>query len=144
MQYIMVLIEMDSNAILVEAMQNRTSGEMVQAYQKLVDRLKLHGFSPNMHILDNKCSAEFRETIIKNGMKYQLVPPHDHRRNIAEKAIQVFKDHFVLVLCGAAVNFPMGLWCRILRQAEHQLNLLRKSRVDAMKSSFEVLYGNLP
>ena len=141
MQYIMVIIEMDSNAILVEAMRNRTSGKMVQAYQKLVDRLKLHGFKPNMHILDNECSAEFKQTIIENGMKYQLVPPHDHRRNIAEKAIQVFKDHFVTVLCGTAEKFPMGLWCRILRQAEHQLNLLRKSRVDATKSSYEVLYG---
>ena len=141
MQYIMVLIEMDSNAISVKAMQNRTSGEMVQTYQKLVNRLKLHGISPNIHILDNECLTEFKETILKNGMKYQLVPPHDHRRNIAEKAIQVFKDHFVLVLCGAPVNFPMGLWCCILKQAEHQLNLLRKSRVNAEKSSFEVLYG---
>ena len=141
MQYIMVLIEMDSNAILVKAMQNRISGEMVQSYQKPVVRLKLHGISPNMHILDNKCSTEFKETILKNGMKYQLVPPHDHRRNITEKAIQKFKDDFVAVLCGAAVNFSMGLWCPILRQAKHQLNLLRKSRVNAEKSSFEVLYG---
>ena len=39
-QYIMVLIKMDSDAILVEATNNRTSEEMVQAYQKLVDRLK--------------------------------------------------------------------------------------------------------
>ena len=58
-------------------------------------------------------------------MKYQLVPPHDHRRNVAEMAVQVFKDHFVSVLCGADTNFPMQLWCRILRQAEHQLNYYR-------------------
>ena len=67
--------------------------------------------------------------------------PHDHRRNVAENALQVVKDHFVAVLCGADNKFPMRLWCRILRQAAHQLNLLRKSRVDPNKSSFEVLYG---
>ena len=39
-EYIMVLVELDSNAILVEAMRNRTSGEMIQAYQILVNRLK--------------------------------------------------------------------------------------------------------
>jgi hypothetical protein len=32
-QYIMVLIEMDSNAILVAAMKNRLAGEMICAYQ---------------------------------------------------------------------------------------------------------------
>ena len=74
-------------------------------------------------------------------MKHQLVPPHDHRRNIAEKAIQVFKDYFVAVLCGADTNFPTYLWCRILRKAEHQLNMLQKSRVDPSKSSFECMYG---
>jgi hypothetical protein len=37
-QYIMVLIKIDSNAILVKAMKNRTTGgEMIQAYQVLVD-----------------------------------------------------------------------------------------------------------
>jgi hypothetical protein len=38
-QYIMVLIEMDSNTILVAAMKNRSAGEMIHAYQELVDRL---------------------------------------------------------------------------------------------------------
>ena len=42
-QYIMVLIEMDSSSILVEAMRDRTSGEMVKAYQTLVDRLTASG-----------------------------------------------------------------------------------------------------
>ena len=135
------MIELDSNVILVEAMRDRTSGEMIQAYQSLVDRLKKGGFRPKMHFPDNECSAAFKEKISENDMKYQLVPPNDHRRNVAEKAIQVFKDHFVSVLCGTDVKFPMGLWCRILRQAEHQLNLLRKSRVDPSKSSFAVMNG---
>ena len=58
-----------------------------------------------MHILDNGISAEYKDTIAKNQMKFQLVPPHDHRRNIAEKAIQVFKDHFISVLCGTDIIF---------------------------------------
>jgi hypothetical protein len=36
-QYIMVLIEIDSNAILVEVMKNRTAGKMIRAYQVLVN-----------------------------------------------------------------------------------------------------------
>jgi hypothetical protein len=59
--YIMVLIKIDSNAILVEAMKNRLAGEMIQAYQVLVERLCSAGLTPKMHILDNECSTEFKE-----------------------------------------------------------------------------------
>ena len=122
-------------------MRNRQAGEMVAAYQRAVDRLKKAGIQPKMHILDNEISAEFKEAIKANGMSYQLVPPNDHRRNVAEKAIQVFKDHFISVLCGTAENFPMQLWDQLLPHAELQFSLLRKSRVDSTKSAFEVLYS---
>jgi len=80
-----------------------------------------------MHILDNECSAEFKERIKSNNMKYQLVPPHDHRWNIAKKVIQVFKAHFISILCGADKSFPLHLWDRLLGQAEHTLNMLTGS-----------------
>ncbi len=100
-QYIMVLIEIDSNAILVEAIKNCLAGEMIQAYQVLVEQLCSAGLTPKMHILDNECSIEFKEQIVLNNIKYQLVPPHNHRWNIVKKAIQVFKAHFISILCGA-------------------------------------------
>jgi hypothetical protein len=49
----MVLVELDSNAILVEGMKDRPSGEMIRAYQHLVDSLKTAGIQPKHHILDN-------------------------------------------------------------------------------------------
>ena len=88
----MVLVEIDSGAILAEPMRNRTSGEMINTYQALVNRLHRSGVKPKRHILDNEASKEFKECIQENGMTYQLVPPHDHRRNIAEKAIQTFNS----------------------------------------------------
>ena len=77
-QYIMVLVDVDSNAILVEPLRNRTSGELCRAYQKLIDRLHECGSRPRMHILDNECSAEMKALLKKNDMQYQLVPPHNH------------------------------------------------------------------
>ena len=65
-----LLIEIDSNAILVEAMKNCLAGEMIQAYQVLVERLRSAGLTPKMHILDNECSTEFKEQIVLNNMKY--------------------------------------------------------------------------
>ena len=94
-----------------------------------------------MHLLDNECSKEMRAAITGNDMKYQLLPPNYHRRNRAENGIQVFKDHFVSVLCGTDDNFPLQLWCQILRHAEHRLNMLRKSRVTPSVSAFAHMYG---
>ncbi len=140
-QYMMVLTETDSNAILVEPMKNRTSGEMIRVYQKLISRLRTAGIAPKLHILDNECSNNFKETIKTNNMTYQLVPPHDHRRNKAEKAIQTFKDHFVAILCGADTSFPLNLWDLLLRQAEHTLNMLRPSRMTPTVSAYTYLWG---
>ena len=123
-QYMMALTESDSDAILVEPTKNRTSGVMIRAYQTLINRLRSTSIAPKQHILDNECSNDFKETIKANNMIYQLVPPHDHRRNKAEKAIQMFKDHFVAILCGADTSFPFNLWDLLLRQAEHTLNML--------------------
>jgi hypothetical protein len=51
-QYIMALIKLDSNAILVEAIKNYTTGEMIHAYQTLVDCLHSAGIQPKMHLLN--------------------------------------------------------------------------------------------
>ena len=83
---------------------------MIRAYQKLIDRLKSVGITSKRHILNNECSADFKQTIRDNNMTYQLVPPHDHRCNMAEKAIQTFKARFISILCGADKDFPLHLW----------------------------------
>jgi len=120
----MILVELDSDAIMVTPMKNRTSKEMIRAYQVLVDCLKASGVHPKPHMLDNEFSQDFKDSIRKNNMTYQLVTAHDHRRNIAEKAIQTFKHHFIAILCGTDETFPMHLWCRLLEEAEHTLNML--------------------
>jgi len=137
----MVLAHPDSNGILQEPMNNRTSGKMIRVYQKLIDRLKSAGITPKRHILDNECSADFKQTIRDNNMTYQLVPPRDHRRNMAEKALQTFKAHFISILCGADKDFPLHLWDRLLPQAEHTLNMLRRSKVTPTVSAFAYLWG---
>jgi hypothetical protein len=123
-QYIMVLMESNSNVILVETMKNCSSGKMIWAHQKLIDRLHATGIVPKHLILNIKCSNNFKNTIKCNKMTYQHVPPQDHHRNCAEKAIQIFKDHFVAILCGANREFPLNLWDLLLPQAENTLNML--------------------
>jgi hypothetical protein len=49
-------------------------------------------------------------------MNYQLVPPHCHRTNAAERAIRIFKEHFKSGLATVDPDFPVHLWDRILPQ----------------------------
>ena len=80
--------------------------------------------------------------ITNSGMSYQLVPPDDHRRNIAEKAIQTWKDNFIAVISGTDAKFPLHLWCQLLPQIERQLCLLWQSNAYPHISSHTHLYGH--
>ena len=68
-------------------MKNRSAGDMIQAYQALINQLN--------DILNKECSEQFKKLITINNEMYLLAPPHDHRCNQVEKEIQTFKDHFI-------------------------------------------------
>ena len=100
----------------MKPMKNRHSIQSIATYQIMLDRLKACGINPKYHILDNECSKEFKEAIRVNKMTYQLVPADDHRRNIAERAIQTAKSHIISVLCGCDPNFSLHLWHLLMPQ----------------------------
>ena len=66
-RYILILRDIDRNAIFSEPMRNRTTGEMIQAYQAALKRLCLSGAKPKKHILDNKISDDYKQEIINNN-----------------------------------------------------------------------------
>jgi hypothetical protein len=124
--YIMVMAEIDSNAILVEPMKSRKDQEMIRAYDALVKRLLRAGIQPKKHILDNEISEHMKEHIRdKYKFTLKLVPPGCHRHNAAEVAIRNFKTHFLSILTGTSTTFPPSLWDKLLPQTEITLNLLR-------------------
>ena len=85
-QYIMVAYGMEiSNAILVEPMKNRSAGEMAKAHNAIAKKLHENNTKPSLMILDNECSQDMKQAFKLNEMRFQLVPPQDHRRNAAEK-----------------------------------------------------------
>jgi hypothetical protein len=135
-QYIMVLVEVDGNYIDAEPTKNRSAGSMIKAYLTLWKQLTETGsVKPITHILDNKASAELKEAIKKN-CTIQLVPPDNHRRNLAERAIQTFKNHFKAIIAGVDDSFPMKLWDKLLPQTVLTLNLLRQSNFALTVSAY--------
>jgi hypothetical protein len=140
-QYIMVGLHSASNAILVRPFATKHDTHRIPAYQELFSRLALAGAPPTTHIMDNEASAALQRAITANGCTLQLVPPHVHRRNAAERAIRTFKDHFLTILAGVTPTFPANRWDLLLPQAELTLNLLRPTAHPTATSAWEALFG---
>ena len=142
-KYIVVMVEIDSNATLMEPIKNRTDAELTRAYCTMILRLKHDIIIPQKHILDNDVSNAM-ETIIRYEykMKLELVPPGCNCCNAAEVAIRNFKAHFLSVLAGTADRSPPTLWNRHLPQAEVTVNLLRKSNAAPNVSAYAHLSGS--
>ena len=125
-RYVMVVYDHDSNAILAEALKSRASNKHLQAMQKIHDFLNQHRIKPKLHIMDNECSDAARNCIKHTeNIKLLLVLPHMHRVNAAEKAIDIFKRHFITGLATVNPNFSLHSWCRLLPLATTILNLLQ-------------------
>ena len=137
----MVLVEVDRNYIDAEPLKNKSEGAMIKAYLVLWQQLTAKGtVKPTTHILDNEALAAFKAEIKKN-CTIQLVPPDNHRRNLAERAMQTFKNHFKAVIAGVDDNFPMHLWDRLLPQTVLTLNLLQQSNVAPTVSAYQYVHG---
>ncbi len=51
--YIMVVIHLNANYIFAKPMKNRMEGEMIRAYQKILNRMKAAGFGLKKQVLNN-------------------------------------------------------------------------------------------
>ncbi len=132
-KYIMVLVEIDGNYIDGEPMKDQTEGSLIKTYLILWARITASkSVRPKTHVLDNEASEAFKNEIKKN-CKIQMVPPDNHRRNLAERAIQTFKHHFKSVLAGVDDSFPINCGTN--------LNLLRQSNVALTISAFAYVNG---
>ena len=114
---------------------------MIAARSNGISHMRAAGLNPKHQILDNEASTKYKASITNSGMTYQLVPPNDHGHNIAEKAIQFWKDHFIAFLGSAARTFSLRLWCQVIPQAERQLLLLFQSNTNPKISSYAHMYG---
>jgi hypothetical protein len=137
----MVCYVYDCNYVKVVPMKSRSASEWVKAYDHIHQELTAKGFKPILQTLDNEASVALKHFFTANDVEYQLVPPHCHRRNAAERAIRTFKEHFVAGLSSVDPTFPLHLWDILLPQAEITLNLLRTSRLHPQLSTAAHCHG---
>jgi hypothetical protein len=139
--YVMVCYVFDCNYIKVVPMKSRSASEWVKAYDLIHQELTSKGLKPKLQTLDNETSSALKNFFTTHDVEYQLVPPHCHRHNAAERAIHTFKEHFVAGLASVDPDFLSHLWYRLLPQAEVTLNILRNSRQPSQLSAAAHYHG---
>jgi hypothetical protein len=87
-RYVMVAIHLDANYIFNEPMKNRTKGEMIKAYQKIINRMKAAGLGLKTHRLDNEASTAYKECI-RNTQGYNT---RSRTMNIFQEAMLACVD----------------------------------------------------
>ena len=121
-------------------MKNCSGLELLKSYITIHNLLFDCGLAPKIHYLDNECPTVLQKFMTEKDERFQLVPPHLHRINSAERAIQTFKNHFIAGLASVNKNFPVHLWCRLLPHCLLTLNLLRLSRINPQLSAYSHLH----
>ena len=94
-----------------------------------------------MQQLDNGCSDILKDFMHEQQVDLQLVPPHLHRRNAAERTIRTFKNHFIAGLCSTDRNSPLHLWDQLLPQVLLTINLLCGSIINPNLSAYAQVNG---
>ena len=80
--------------------------------------------------------------MLKDKVQLQLVPQHNHRANLAERAIQTFKNHFKAGLSSLYSGFLITEKDRLLPQVSLILNLLHQATANPNLSAYTYLFGN--
>ena len=114
---------------------------MILARRQALDIMRDQCIVPKHQVPGNGILAGYRKEIRETHMTFQNVPLDDNHRNLADKAIQTWKDHFIGVMSGTAEAFPAHLWCQKISQAEQQVFLFRKSNINTKVSAYSQVYG---
>ena len=93
-QYIFIGYHYNANAILALPLKDRNAATLTKAWTTMHKMFQKSTNAPNVYILDNEISNDLISAFKVNNVQFQVAPPHNHRTNLAERAIQTWKKHF--------------------------------------------------
>jgi hypothetical protein len=116
MNYVLVVYDYDSNAILAEPMRNRTDAEMLRAYGVILNRLIACGLKPKLQRLDNEASTALKNTC---KTKWTSSTNSSHLTSIVAMLPNAPSHIQKSLYCWSIIHqphFPLHLWCRLVRR----------------------------
>ena len=134
-----IMYDWTSNAILATPIKETKAETIVECFKNNITYLSKRGFKPVYNIIYNVATNSIKTYLESENIKVKFVTPYNHRVNAAERAIQTLKNHTISGLCIYDEEFPSILWCKLIKQSQDTLNMLRTSRVHPKLSAFHVL-----
>ncbi len=136
-----ILVSVFNSYIHLEAMASREGAQYVAAMKRTIEFFRSLKHEVTYQRMDNETSRLLERFMQQEGIEIEYVPPHNHRANPAERAIQTAKNHLVSALCGTHPNFPANLWDKLLPQVELTMNIIRPFATDRAISAYEGVHG---
>ena len=107
-KYVLVGYHYNANPILCTALKKRQAVTITKAWSELNTKFYQARITPYTCVIDNEASQYLKNALKSDNITHQLVPPHSHRTNLAERTIQTFKQHFKTNLTLCDPNFPLS------------------------------------
>ncbi len=82
---------------------------MVNVFKDIYKTLKMRGWQPKLHVLDNKCLKAVQNYIREENVQIQIVKPHNHCVNAAEPTVKTTKYHLVAGLATVHKDCPLQI-----------------------------------
>ena len=92
-------------------------------------------------MVDNQATKYIKQFLTKKECNLQVVQPHNHHINAADRAIQTFKDAFIAALATTDNEFLLQLWDKLALQVQDTLNLRKTSWINPNVLAYEALNG---
>ncbi|KAL7479065.1 hypothetical protein ACHAW6_004814 [Cyclotella cf. meneghiniana] len=118
--YSVIFYAVYPNYIKSYSIKSRHHIKLLKAYKDVYQFLRLQGYHPKLHKLDNETLKDE-----ESNAKFQYTPPDIHHINTAEHAIQTWKNPF----------------CKDLEQTDITLNMLCPCTTDPLLSAYKALVG---
>ncbi len=116
------------------------SERILETYKKNFEYLLSKGFKkPKVNVMDNQATKAIKATLTPQQVTLQLVEPHNHRVNAAERAIQTFKNRFIGALGTTDSKFLIQLWDKLSPLVQDCINLLCRSCILPSKLAYKML-----
>ena len=93
------------------------------------------------NLQNNEVSEDLKKYFEDSDIQFQLVQPHMHWINSAERAVRTFKNHFIIDLCTLDPLFPFYLWYSLLTQVTTTLIMFSRYQLNPELSAYEQVDG---
>jgi hypothetical protein len=137
----LVVYHYKSNGILALPISSFGNNTIFTGYKTQFDFLESKGHKIKLNVMDNQCTKQIKKILTANDCDLLLVEPHNHPVNMAKRAIQTFKDHFISALATTYSKFPLQLWDKLTSQVKNTLNLMQALRIGPDMSAYEAIWG---